>query len=193
MFSIKIEPPNALSECYSPPLEQENDKDLYCLEFNLKRQTYPNWCWASIAEACGRYFRLGKYTQRQFVLSYFSGQSPDLVSGIETSDRQARLDEVLKEVGCFSHWSFGRPTFERIYHEIKAKRPVFVSLEWKLSGCHYVAISGCAFEKKEILIDDPASGPSWQSFHSFPLKYRNKGAVWQGTYWVEVPEEKHKN
>ncbi len=185
MLLLRVEPSGAVAECYnvSKTVSGVVPKSWH-LNFRLNRQLHSNWCWASIGEACSKQFGKFAYSQRELAAHFFSKKYPSL-SEIELElDEEASLDEILRLTGCFSHWSPGRPSFERIQSEIVSNRPVFLSLEWNRSGIHYLCIIGFDAERREIFLDDPSFGPSCQDFDSFPKDYRSAGGVWCCTFWV---------
>jgi hypothetical protein len=102
-------------------------------------------------------------------------------------DAYAMLDEALRIVGCYSHWSPGRPTFERIRAEIDASRPLCLRVAWYRGGSHYVVVTGYSTDTREIYLEDSLHGPSVQAFDPFPGTYRMTGGVWRETFWTCTP------
>ncbi|MEM9556465.1 MAG: papain-like cysteine protease family protein [Acidobacteriota bacterium] len=178
---LRVEPPGASSECYSrriccdlPPSRT--------LDLVVERQQRSQWCWAAIGASLARFYRTGSWSQREIASEVFGVGSCEPKSA-DSWDRCATLDDVLRRVGCFSHWSPGRPTFERVQSEIAAGRPLCLGLAWSDGGNHYVVVRGAFAARRELSVDDPLHGPSIQHYDSFPMGYRG-GGVWRETYWT---------
>ncbi|MGJ4788458.1 hypothetical protein EHQ52_01555 [Leptospira koniambonensis] len=183
MISLKIEPSISREERNTSTLS-EIQRGTVCLNFTLNRQARSNWCWASIAEACEKYLFGKVVTQNDLAYKFQSYKKKSALPNSEESNRQESLEKVLTFLSCYSHWNPGRPNLERIDQEIRSYKPIFLSLDWKNSGSHFVALTGCSLERNEIRIDDPLHGSSWQNFDLFPQTYRSEGTVWRNTYWV---------
>ncbi len=182
---LKIEPPEATRESYSGAPGRSGASSCV-LDLVIEPQEFPKWCWAAIAASLGRYYRTAERSQRQVatdLLGFDCSRLPDTPAGRERCDLYAMLDEALALVGCFSHWSPGRPTFERIRAEIDAGRPVCVQIDWSRNGAHFAVITGYHADRREIHLEDPLHGPSVQQYERFPGAYRSSG-VWRGTYWT---------
>lgn len=160
------------------------------LDITLGQQLKSRWCWASLASGIAGYYKTMDILQVQL--------ADELVKSIDCEheiysleDRQEKnvnfkLDAALKYVGCFSHWSAGKPNFDRLKFEINQGRPLCVRLEWLNGGAHYVLIKGYDWQKGTVLIDDPLHGLDRMPFEDFPEKYRISGAVWTETYWTNT-------
>jgi len=159
------------------------------LDLVVERQALGNWCWAAIGAAFADYYRGAPQTQHGVasgLLGYDcsgSGADPALSARCNV---MAMLDAVLERLGCFSHWSPGKPALERIEAEIDAGRPIALSIDWRSGGSHYVAVTGCSVEAGDVYVADPLHGPSVQAFATFPHQYRG-GGYWRGTYWTAPP------
>lgn len=159
------------------------------LEIELERQLKSRWCWASLACAIARYYETMDVQQAQFAAELL--KNVDAEHNIYPIEDQLeknvdfKLDVALKYAGCFSHWSAGKPTFDRLKFEINQGRPLCVRLEWLKGGAHYIMIKGYDWEKGTVLIDDPLHGLDRMPFENFPEKYRVSGAVWTETYWTK--------
>lgn len=174
---LRVEPPGAKWETYSgvtgPPVPSDGS---VMLNLRLQRQVHSNWCWAALAASLRDFY--GRAPLRQ----------EDIAAALRVDgDSSARLDDALQAAGCYSHWSPGRPTFERIAHEIAAGRPVCLCIDWLGGGSHYVVISGYDRERRELCVGDSMHGPSVQPFDTFPGLYRVTGGIWRGTYWTAAP------
>jgi hypothetical protein len=187
----KIEPAEAKREVYSSGVRrQEEGRDSCVLDLIMQRQELEHWCWAAIAVSLGAFYGTRRMMQHEAAgallgmdCSGFQSE-PDVVSRCDVC---AMLDDALKLVGCFSHWSPGRPTFERIRTEIDAGRPVCFCVDWKTGGSHYAVISGYYANTREVYVADPLHGPSVQAYSTFPTQYRGIGGFWRGTFWTSPP------
>jgi hypothetical protein len=157
------------------------------LDFVMQHQELSKWCWAAISVSMGRYYGT-RYCQQHEVASALLGfdcshfqEEPEVAA---RCNEYAMLDEALQLVGCYSHWSPGRPTFERIQAEIDAGRPICLRVEWYRGGSHYVVLVGYYAGTREIYIEDALHGPSIQAFDKFPNNYRMSGGVWRETFWT---------
>ena len=134
-------------------------------------QGRPNWCWAAIAAALGRYYGSSDLTQARI-----ASQVTDAI------DREARLDSALRLTGCFGHWSPGKPLLDRIRFEVNAGRPLAARIAWNQGGGHYVLVTGYD-ETGALQIDDPATGRAVHAYVKFPDSYRTGGG-WTETFWT---------
>lgn len=162
----------------------------YYLEIELERQLKSRWCWASLASAIARYYETMDIQQVRLAdeLLKDTDSEPEIYTVEDRREKNLnfKLDVALKYVGCFSHWSAGKPNFERLQFEINQGRPLCVRLEWRKGGAHYVMIKGYDWEKDTLLIDDPLHGLDRIAFEDFPGKYRVSGAIWTETYWTNI-------
>lgn len=167
------------------------------LDLVVPRQAMDRWCWAAIAASFGKYYGLWPREQVAVVSDWLGEDCAGFRTDQTLAARcnvLAMLDAVLARLGCFTHWSPGRPSWARLAEEIGAGRPVAIGLDWRAGGSHYVAITGCwlsaaagpGVRVDQIYVDDPMVGPSVQPFGSFPQDYR-AGGYWRGTYWTSAP------
>jgi hypothetical protein len=140
----------------------------------VEEQLRSRWCWAAIACAVGKYYETIGITQQQLVEQLLH----------EDKDVNFKLDLALKYVHCFSRWTIGKPTFERIQFEINQGRPLCARLEWYRGGAHYILINGYNDQDRSIWIEDSLHHRSIQPFEQFPGHYTVSGAVWTETYWT---------
>ena len=158
------------------------------LPLTVGEQLRSRWCWAAIASAVATYYQTMSVDQHQIVDSLWS--DPDPVNKRYTREDllernvNFKLDVALKYVKCFSHWTIGKPVFERIQFEINQGRPLGVRLEWFKGGAHYVLVNGYNHQEGSIMIEDPLHGPGVHGFDRFPNNYRESGAVWTETFWT---------
>lgn len=170
---------------YKTPSLAENE----CyLEIQLEQQLRSRWCWVSLASAIARYYKTMQVEQARLAdeLVKITDTEYEIYSPEERLQKNVnfKLDVALKHVRCFSHWSTGKPNFERVKFEINQGRPLCVRLEWRKGGAHYIMIKGYGCENGTVLIDDPLHGTCRMSFNDFPEKYMVSGAVWTETYWT---------
>lgn len=184
---IRIETENANHASFLRSLSPriKSNEDTFILNLNLKFQKKDKWCWASIAEAIGNFYGTGHWEQYQIVKQVFD--VPDSENLDDPSDKyncDTTLDKALSHVNCFSHWSLGKPSFERIVFEISMGKPVSVRVEWLKGGAHYVLIKGFKVPTRELYLDDSLFGPSVAKYDYFPAKYQKSGGVWTDTFWT---------
>jgi hypothetical protein len=174
---LRIEPPGATRASYGRAARPGDDaRGARILDLIVERQLRDKWCWAAVAAALGRYYGTRTLAQRDAAAALLGVDGDD-------GNRYAMLDDALRLAGCFSHWSPGRPTYERICDEIDAGRPVCVRIQWRDGGSHYVVLTGHDRRTGELYVQDPQHGPSIHPFEAFPRQYRI-GAVWTETYWT---------
>ncbi len=167
------------------------------LDFQMEPQKRSRWCWAAIAAAMGQFYQTSRWTQDQvagallgFDCSALEGAQSDqdseaaLLGQSDAYNVNRKLDEALKFTNSYSHWSLGKPLFERIQLELDAGRPPCVRIEWYNGGAHYIVVVGYNAHTQEIFIEDPRAGFSRQRFASFPREYGNDGGVWTETFWT---------
>lgn len=187
----RIEPPAAKREVYSSGARVPvGEKETYVLDLALQRQELEHWCWAAIAASLGDYYGLRHLSQHEIAGTLLGLDCTGIREDPHARarcDATAMLDEALKLVGCFSHWSPGRPAFERIQAEIDTGRPVCLAVDWKTGGSHYAVVTGYSTGSRELFVEDPLLGPSVQQFDAFPAHYRGTGGYWRGTYWTCPP------
>jgi Papain-like cysteine protease AvrRpt2 len=142
------------------------------LPIEIPPQEGANLCWAAIAVGFGAYFETAQLTQTEIATGQTAGD-----------DREARLDRALRQVGCFSHWSPGKPQFARIRYEINAGRPLAARIAWDSGGAHYAAIIG--YREEALLLADPLHGASVILHTEFPTRYR-EGGTWSESFWTSI-------
>src|ERR1700685_859390 len=187
-MKLRIDPPAARTEGYSGVMRTP-DLAKCVLNFVMQPQQFSNWCWAAIAASLVNFYGIGRAKQEEIaasVVGFGRDASGEPIRG--GSNVPAMLDEALRASGCYSHWSPGGPTFERIAREIEAGRPLCVSIEWRTGGGHYVVISGHHSESRELHVEDPKHGRSVQRFDDFPNRYQGCGAIWRGVFWTCSPD-----
>ncbi|MFF4160904.1 papain-like cysteine protease family protein [Streptomyces sp. NPDC001678] len=143
----------------------------------VERQRAGRWCWAAVAAGVATYYGT-ECTQEDVARALGRGDDPSAGAG-------ARLDEALAAVGCFSHWSPGRPAWDRLVSELVAGRLVGVQIRWSGGGSHFVLLCGAWDEL--VHVADPATGAAALPFADFPRAYRD-GGVWDGTFWTRPPD-----
>lgn len=187
-MKLRIEPPESRKESYS---DISKSRALKChaqvLNFVMQSQKLSKWCWAAISASLEDYYgtlHLSQHEVASAILGFDCSSYQEKPEVAVRCNQYAMLDEALRLVGCYSHWSPGRPTFERIQAEIDCGRPVCPCIEWHSGGCHYVAVIGYYTDTGEIYIKDSLHGSSVQAFSQFPNTYRMSGGVWQGTFWT---------
>lgn len=189
---LLIEPPNAHRAGWLPgPTQRSGQTGLL-----LERQERSRWCWAAIAVSLARHFGLTgpagtPWTQRELAARLLSEVPPDAApapaDGDDLLNRELLLEQALRVVGCFSHWSRGRPSPQRLAAELQAGQPVCLRIAWHDGGSHYVAVAGLEPATGEVFVQDPLHGPSVHAYEGFPDRYRNRGGVWAETVWTRGP------
>ena len=157
------------------------------LDFVIQRQKLSKWCWAAIAASLGNYYRTSYLQQHEVasrMLKFDCSRFHESTSVATHCNQCAMIDEALRISGCYSHWSPGRPTFDRIQSEIDVGQPICLRLEWYKGGFHYLVLIGYYNETGEIYVDDPLHGSSVQVFENFPSSYRGTGGIWRETFWT---------
>jgi hypothetical protein len=188
-MKIFIDPNDAKTSsfgtCYQPPIIDDTG---YRLPIAVEEQVRSRWCWAAIASAVATYYQTMCIDQLQIVDGLLSDF--EVVDGLYSEkdllerNINFKLDVALKYVNCFSHWTIGKPIFERVQFEINQGRPLGVRLEWFKGGAHYILVKGYNEQDGSIMIEDSLHGPSVQVYDQFPDNYRESGAVWTETFWT---------
>jgi hypothetical protein len=177
-MKIFIDPDDAgtsnFGTCYQSPII---DNTGCRLPIAVGKQVRSRWCWAAIASAVAGYYKTRSIDQVQLVDSL-------LPPALLEKNVNFKLDVALKYVNCFSHWTIGKPIFDRIQFEINQGRPLGVRLEWFTGGAHYILVNGYNDRDGSIMIEDPLHGPGVHVFELFPDHYRGPGAVWTETFWT---------
>jgi hypothetical protein len=167
--------------------ERKPSSDSRVLDLIVQRQELTHWCWAAISASLGRYYGTRSWQQYEVasvLLGVDCSRFQEDPTVVERCDTEVLLSEALQLMGCYSHWSPGRPTIERIQTEIDADRAVCVHIDWYRGGSHYVVVNGYDSDSGELYISDPLHGPSIQIFDVFPHRYRVSQGVWRGTFWT---------
>lgn len=158
------------------------------LPIKIKKQKKSRWCWAAITSAVAAYYKVGKFSQKYIVDSLLNDfdENLDKYTPEEILDKNInfKLDVALKYIKCFSYWTIGKPSFERIQFEINQGRPFGVRLEWFKGGAHFILIHGYNTKHKTLFILDSIHGRSVVKHDDFPNLYRESGAVWTETFWT---------
>jgi hypothetical protein len=164
-------------------------RDSMILPFEMEHQERSRWCWAAIAVSMARFYDTGRWRQCDVASRVFGAQGfegPENANLHEQWNQNRSLDEALQIIGCFSHWSPGKPPFERVAAELDSGRPFGIRIEWRAGGAHYVVIFGYHGSHREIHIADPQHGIFIQSFDSFPHGYQTGGAIWTENFWTHA-------
>jgi len=158
------------------------------VSIQIEQQKKSRWCWAAIATAVGAYYKSSDIDQEELVnilLKDIESKKEDYSQkDLKEKNINFKLDIALKHVKSFSHWTPGKPVFDRIQYEINQGRPFAVRLEWYKGGAHYILIKGYTPEQKELLIEDPLHGSTILPYEGFPGNYKFSGAVWTETFWT---------
>jgi hypothetical protein len=187
-MKIVIEHDSAITSCtgngYLPPIL---DNGSVLLDLTLEKQERDKWCWAAIAVSLANYYYGEKRSQFDIVSRVLA--AADYTPGgrvpKECYNLEYNLDKALKEVGCWSHWSPGKPNFERIQFEINAGRPLCCRIEWYHGNAHYILIRGYTVTTREVYVEDSLHGSHKMPFDNFPSHYKKAGGVWTETYWTQ--------
>lgn len=192
-MKIRVEHESARKLSLDGLLHDNRLIDEVILDFTLELQQQNNWCWAAIATSIGNFYDNSSLSQKEIVsrlLNIDISLLPDQTDDKHISNQQRTLDESLTLVNSFSHWSLGRPSFERLLLEISAGRPVCVRIEWLEGGAHYLVIKGINPGEQLLHIEDSLHGPSVVAYNSFPKLYLGMGAIWTETFWT-APMTQH--
>ena len=187
-MKIIIEHEDATASCIGEgPAALFRGGEEVVLDLAMERQALERWCWAAIAVSLSAYYHSKTISQHDvatlalgFDCSGFSGNE----ALKERCDINFSLDKVLELLHCFSHWSLGKPHFERVQFEIANGRPVCCRINWYKGDAHYVLIKGYNMHREEIYLEDPLHGSSAIRYHDFPAKYKVSGGAWTETYWT---------
>lgn len=185
-MKIRIESASAKKISLNNELQQIGAEEAVILDFGLEKQILSCWCWAAIAASVGRFYKNCFLTQQQIVseLLNISLEKLSKIDYIHGGNQQLTLNKSLKFVKCYSHWSLGRPSYERILLELTMGHPVCVRIEWFTGGAHYLVIKGANPKRNLLYLDDSLYGPSIISYYDFPKRYKNWGGVWTETFWT---------
>lgn len=188
-MKIRIENENARFACSDKMSDDgEIQKSKVVLDMQLEKQLWDRWCWASIASCVGRYYQTADWDQLEIACKVLKRDCSQITKDkINQSlyNKTCTLDKALDLVKCYSHWSLGKPTFERVQHEIRNNRPVCFRIEWHSGGAHYALIKGYNIATGRVYIEDSLHGSSRQLFSSFPRVYITFGGVWTDTFWIK--------
>ena len=156
------------------------------VDVNVPRQQLDSWCWAAIAAGLSEYYGTGTPSQADIASGVLDVDCSHFENDEQlkaVANTVARLDKAMALVSCYSHWSAGKPLFDRIKFEINQGRPLAARIEWFSGGAHYVLIHGYADATGNILVADPMHGASEHPLAHFPARYRLGGA-WTETFWT---------
>ncbi|WP_263081085.1 hypothetical protein [Endozoicomonas sp. Mp262] len=194
-MKITIEHESARKLGINHRLETVNPSHDLVLDFSLEQQFFSSWCWAAIAASLAKFYGTCGLNQQQVactLLGIDARDLPDPPDNDHSCNCQMTVDKSLALVGCYSHWSLGRPSFERIFLEIHAARLPCVRIEWFQGGAHYLVIKGVTAEGQLLHIEDSLYGPAVLPYGDFPKGYRGTGAVWTETFWT-APDKINNN
>lgn len=157
------------------------------LNIVFEKQLTENWCWAAISKMVYQYYYNKDISQELIVANLFNVDVKSLKTKgkvIKKYNKEMVLNQTLEDLCCFSHWSLGKPTFERLQHEINQGKPLCCRIEWYSGNAHYVLIHGYDIESKSLYITDSQEGKSLVHYNEFPKNYKNKGGAWTETFWT---------
>lgn len=164
------------------------------LNIPVENQLLNNWCWAAIASALGRYYGTSDESQAQIASQVLKKNCLEFAFDDEvrrSADTISRLDIAMSVAGCYSHWSAGKPLFDRVRFEINFGRPFGARVGWHAGAAHYVLIHGYRDHGEKLLVADPLHGSGEYSLGEFPARYRQGGA-WTETFWT-APAQRVRN
>mgnify|MGYP001799770388 CR=1 FL=1 len=153
------------------------------LEMEVPQQEMSNWCWAALSVGLSSYYHQEVLSQEYIVHQLL--EVPEKGSTPDDYNKEYRLDFAFQFVNVFSHWSLGKPSFDRIKVEINQGRPIGVRIQWYKGGAHYVLLTGYKDEDRSVKIEDPMRGKFYMKMDDFPKEFRNGGAVWAETFWTQ--------
>jgi len=187
-MKIIIDHEQAISACLgsaAPVLSPLTDE--VALGIQVEQQLLSRWCWAALGASLSAYYHGASLRQDEL-----AGRVLGLdCTGFETEEAlreqcniNFNLDKVLELVGCFSHWSPGKPPFERLQFEINNGHPVCCRVSWYEGDAHYILIRGYAIGEGLLYVEDPLHGPARVKYDDLPRNYHLSGGVWTETYWT---------
>jgi hypothetical protein len=160
----------------------------YLLHTSLPEQQLLRWCWAAIASGLAKFYHNKTVRQHEVAAMVLGFDCGDYITDDALKERcnvNFKLDAALKAVQCYSHWSIGKPMFERVQFEISCGRPVCCRINWYTGDAHYAVINGFDSQTREIYIQDTLTGDRKMEFDRFPEKYTRSGGAWTETYWTK--------
>jgi|GEM_PF-3311042 len=192
-MKIKIESRSSGHSTFGVPFKKPEIRNSWIvLDFFLEMQLLGRWCWAAISSKAANYYKGIQLSQQEVASRTLGIDCSNILNDPEVSEKgnvNTTLDLSLKEVGCFSHWSLGKPSFERIQHEINLGHPVAFRVEWYQGGAHYAVIKGYDVKGERVAVEDSIYGASTQLYADFPRTYSNGGGVWTDTFWLKYQEQ----
>jgi hypothetical protein len=156
------------------------------LDVPVEDQLLENWCWAAISSALGRYYGTSDESQATIATQVLKRNCVGFALDDEirrNADTTSRLDTAMRFAGCYSHWSPGKPLFDRVRFEINLGRPFGARIGWHAGAAHYVLIHGYRDDGERLLVADPLHGSGEYPLGEFPARYRQGGA-WTETFWT---------
>lgn len=182
---LAIEPETAASSSRRAPGGAVRvDGGVVSLDVIVPTQERSRWCWAAIAVGLEAYYGRPARGQAALAQELLAGDLDrrDRDRDLDL-DRELELDRALTAVGCFAHWSPGKPTLARLRFELNLGRPVAARIEWHGGGGHYVLVTGHDTRGDDLLIADPQRGRSRVSYAAFPRGYE-RGGTWTESFWT---------
>lgn len=165
---------------FSIPAEREG---MVLLDVPAEVQQMEKWCWAAIASSLGRYYRTRTLSQAEVASQVLNnGCQGASAAGLEM-DTESRLDKAMRVAGCYSHWTPGKPLFDRVRFEINLGRPFAARIGWHNGEGHYVLVNGYRNAGRHLWVTDPLSGTGEHPYADFPSAYR-QGGTWTETFWT---------
>ena len=188
-MKIIIEGENANFSCLQPGGCLSKPKGAHLLPgLQLQRQLLGRWCWAAIAADLANFYHKRLISQTEvasMVLGFDCNGFNHDTDLTERCNVNYKLDEALSAVQCYSHWSPGKPSFERLQFELSLGQPVCCRINWFKGDAHYVVIYGYNNQTRELYIADPLHNTCQIAYAAFPKKYNETGGVWTETYWTK--------
>ena len=182
-MKIYIDGDNATSftsgEMFQPPRVVDGGA---CIDIPVERQAKSKWCWAALAAALHHYYHGKALTQCAIASHALDRNCCD--GEAEGCDQKHSLKRILQRAACYSHWSPGKPLFERLVYELNLGKPVCARIEWRTGDAHFVLLRGYNAHHKTLLIEDSLHGPATVPYDDFPHAYRQAGGIWSETYWT---------
>lgn len=163
-------------------------QDEVVLDFTLEKQLLDKWCWAAIAVSLAKFYRPVQVHQAELAGKMLGFDAADFAADDTLKERYNQtflLYKALEAVHSYSHWSLGKPCFERLQYEINNGHPVCCRIEWYRGNAHYAVIRGYNARSREIYVEDSLHASEKIPFDRFPAHYKKAGGAWTETYWTK--------
>jgi hypothetical protein len=140
------------------------------------------WCWAAVSVSVDVFYGGASWSQCRLASAVLSQNNCCADASRSTCDRRNQLSDPLKRVGRFRDLLARPLSFSELAGEIDSDTAVAAAIRWRTDGgYHFVVLNAYEPASRNVVVNDPDSGPAIVHYDKLLASYRSDG-VWTYTY-----------